>query len=81
MTICTDTFIPYEYATKQECLKYIESRCMNIKKSLKRVEKTSEQLIVRCPLAGDYLAIIGEPAEVDWVDEMLFLNNWYRSTS
>ena len=80
MTICCDTYIPYDYATKNECLKYIESRCMGIKNSLRLIEKTSEQLTVRCPLAGDYLAILGEPSEINWVDNQLRIRGWYRLT-
>ena len=80
MTICCDTYIPYDYATKYECLKYIESRCMGIKNSLRCIEKTSEQLTVRCPLAGDYLSILGEPSEIKCVDNHLRIRGWYRLT-
>ena len=78
MNIYTDAFICAEYETKQETLKYIEFRCQKLQKSLRRVEKNSEHLIVRCPLSGDYLEVIGTPAELDWLDNELRKRNWYR---
>ena len=38
MTIINDTYIPYEYSDKVECLKHVESRCHNLKKSLRFIE-------------------------------------------
>lgn len=77
MTIITEAYIPYEY-DKHEVLKYIESRCHNIKKSLRFIEKDNGQLTVRCPLSGDYLDITGTPEEIDWLDSELEKRLWYR---
>lgn len=78
MTIINDTYIPYEYKDKIECLKHVESRCHNLKKSLRFVEKDSEHLTVRCPLSGDYLDILGTEEELDWLHNELRRRKWYR---
>lgn len=78
MTIINDTYIPYEYDDKQECLKHIESRCHGLKKSLRFIEKDNEHLTVRCPLSGDYLDILGTPTELEWLHSELKRRNWYR---
>lgn len=78
MTIFTGTYIPYEYNNKHECLRYVESRCHDIKKSLRFIEMDSEHLTVRCPLSGDYLDILGTPEELNWIHAELTKRNWYR---
>ena len=78
MTIFTDTFLPYEYKNKEQCYRYVVSRCHNIKKSLRLVEKDNEHLTVRCPLAGDYMDIVGTITELEWLDNELSRNKWYR---
>ena len=79
MTIFTGTYIPYEYSNKYDVLKYIESRCHKIKKSLRFVEKDNEHLTVRCPLSGDYLDITGSQEDIDWLDSELKRRQWYRT--
>lgn len=79
MIIFTGTYIPYEYANKYDVLKYIESRCHKIKKSLRFVEKDNEHLTVRCPLSGDYLDITGSQEDIDWLDSELKRRQWYRT--
>ena len=78
MVIINDTYIPYEYDDKFECLKHVESRCHGIKKSLRFIEKDNEHLTVRCPLSGDYLEILGTPEELDWLHNELIKKRWYR---
>lgn len=80
MTIFTGTYIPYEYESKHDVLKYIESRCHGIKKSLRLVEKDNEHLTVRCPLSGDYLDVVGKQEELEWLNKELSKRNWYRTT-
>ena len=79
MTIINDTYIPYEYPNKLDCLKHVESRCHGLKKSLRFIEKDNEHLTVRCPLSGDYLEITGTPAELEWLNNELKKRNWYRT--
>lgn len=79
MTIITDTYIPYEFDDKQQCFKYIESRCHGIKKALRRIEKDNEHLRIRCPLSGDYLNVIGTEEELDWLDDTLGTHELYRT--
>ena len=78
MTIITDTYIPYEFQNKMDCLKHIESRCHNLKKSLRFVEIDNEHLTVRCPLSGDYLEIVGTTDELNWLHAELTKRRWYR---
>lgn len=79
MLIFTDTFIPYDY-NKQDALKYIESRCHGIKKSLRLIKMDSEHLEVRCPLSGDYLEIVGSEADINWLHAELTKRKWYRTS-
>lgn len=79
MLIFTDTYVPYEFDNKQDCFKYIENRCMNIKKCLRLIEKDNEHLIVRCPLSGDYLDVYGTEEELKWLDTQLFVKQLYRT--
>ena len=78
MTIFTNTFIPYEFDSVWDTLKYVESRCHNLKKSLRFVEIDSEHLKVRCPLSGDYLDIYGNEADINWLHAELTRREWYR---
>lgn len=78
MTIFTGTFIPYEYEDRWMVYKYVVSRAQGIKKSLKLIEKDNEHLTVRCPLSGDYLDIVGTKSDVEWLNEMLLRNKWYK---
>ena len=78
MTIFTETFIPYDYPSKYDCLKHIESRCHGIKKSLRFIEMDNEHLTVSCPLSGDYLEITGTVEELDWLHAELSKRGWYR---
>lgn len=80
MTIMTDTYIPYEFDDKRDCYKYVEERCHRLKKSLRFVEMDNEHLVVRCPLSGDYLEIVGEQEELDWLHAELTKRGWYRIT-
>lgn len=79
MTIITETYIPYEF-NRYEALKYIESRALGIKKSIRFIEidKESGHLILRCPLSGDYLEIAGSSEEIEWLDNELRIRQWYR---
>ena len=79
MIIFTETYVPYEYDDKHDVLKYVVSRCHGIKKSLRFVEKNNGHLMVRCPLSGDYLDILGSQEEIDWLDNELIKRNWYRT--
>lgn len=78
MTVITDTYIPYEFDNKMDCLKYIESRCHNLKKSLRLIEIDNEHLTVRCPLSGDYLEIVGVVEDLNWLHAELTKRRWYR---
>lgn len=79
MIIKTDTFIPYEF-DKYNCLKYIVCRTQNLKKSLRKVYKKTGYLLIRCPVSGDYLEIIGKANEIEWIDKQLIIGQWYRTT-
>lgn len=78
MKIESNTSIPYEFGDIWNALRHVESRCHGIKKSLRKIEKTSGHLVVRCPLAGDYLDIYGDEDEIDWLDNKLEMLHWYR---
>jgi hypothetical protein len=78
MTIITDTFIPYEFDNKIDCLKHVESRCHNLKHSLCFIEMDNEHLTVRCPLSGDYLEIVGATDDLNWLHAELSKRRWYR---
>ena len=79
MTIITDTYIPYEFDNKMDCLKHIENRCHGLKKSLRFVEMDNEHLCVRCPLSGDYLDVVGSVDDLNWLHAELSKRNWYRT--
>ena len=79
MTVITDTYIPYEFNNKYECLKHVESRCHGLKKSLRFVEMDNEHLELRCPLSGDYITITGEESELNWLHSELTKRKWYRT--
>lgn len=79
MIIKNDTYIPYEYENKYDTLEHIESRCHGLKKSLTFVEMNNEHLIVRCPLSGDYIEVIGTVDELNWLHAELTKRKWYRT--
>lgn len=79
MIIFTTTFVAYDFDNMHDCYKYIESRCVGIKNSLRRVEKDNEHLKLRCPLSGDYLNVVGTAEELEWIDNQLSVKRWYRT--
>lgn len=78
MTVFTETYIPYEFNNKMDCYKYVVNRALNIQKSLRFIEKDTEHLTVRCSVSADYLDIIGEPEEIEWLHMMLKNRHWYK---
>lgn len=78
MIIITDTFIPYEFETRKQYADYIEERTLKIKHSLRFVEIDDEHLIVRCPVVGDYLEIVGTENEINWLHSELTKRELYR---
>lgn len=81
MTIFTGDYTPYNYVNRYETFNYVKSRAQGLKKSLRLVEKDSEHLTIRCPLSGDYLEIVGEKDDLEWLDKELRKQNWYRPNS
>lgn len=81
MTILTSNCAPYNYVNRYETLKYVKSRAHGIKKSIRLVEKDNGHLTLRCPLSGDYLEIVGEKDDLEWLDKELRKQNWYRPNS
>jgi hypothetical protein len=78
--IITNTFVPYEFENRRDALDYIRERCQYIKKSLRFIKIESEQLIVRCPLSGDYLVIVSDEMDIRWLDNELRRGRWYRES-
>lgn len=79
MTIHTGTFIPIDF-TRRMAYDYIVRLTYNIKRSLRLVNKDTEQLVVRCPVSGAYLEITGLEDDIEWLNDELMKNNWYRTT-
>ena len=77
MTVITDTYIPYEFNNKYECLKHVESRCHGLKKSLRFVEMDNEHLELRCPIIGDYIDVFGTPTEIRKLYKMIEENELF----
>lgn len=78
MTVFTETYVPYDFKDKRACYNYVSNRALNIKKSLRFVEMDTEHLVVRCPVSGDYLEIVGTQEELDWLHSELTRKGWYR---
>lgn len=76
-----DDYTPYDYVNRYETLRYVVSRAQGLKKSIRLIEKDNEHLTIRCPLSGDYLEIVGEEDDLQWLDNELRKQNWYRPTS
>ncbi len=80
MEIHTAKYAPYQYVTRYETLRYVESRAQNLKHSIRLIQKDNEHLVLRCPLSGDYIDIIGEPSDIEWLNDKLNERKWYRLT-
>ena len=78
MTIFTGDYKPYYYSSRYETLKYMVSRAQGLKKSLRLIEKDSEHLTIRCPLSGDYVEIVGDNDDLQWLHDELLKAQWYR---
>lgn len=77
-TIITDTYLPYKYNDLDACLRHIEDVSMHIKKSIKLIEKNNGRIIIRCPLSGDYLAIVASIEELNMLHREMIRKNLYR---
>lgn len=80
MTIFTGDYTPYNYVSRYETLRHVKSRAQGLKKSLRLVEKDSEHLTIRCPLSGDYIEIVGDKEDLEWLDNELRKQDLYRPT-
>ena len=78
MTIFTGDYKPYHYSSRYETLKYVIGRAQGLKKSLRLIEKDSEHLTIRCPLSGDYIEIVGDNDDLQWLHNELVKAQWYR---
>lgn len=67
------------FQTLNEFYDYITQRCIG-KRSLKLVSKERGHLKLRCPLVGDYLDVYGDEYEIDWLNNALLMNDWYKPT-
>lgn len=72
--------MPYEFDNRRDALEYVRDRCQQIKKSLRFIKIESEQLVVRCPLSGDYLVIVGDETNIQWLHNELKRGRWYRES-
>ena len=80
MYMYIDVDTPYDFPNKRDCYKNITKRCLNIRKSLRFVEKETGHHCVRCTVSGDYLEIYGNQDDIEWLHSELYNNNWYRTT-
>lgn len=39
----------------------------------------NEHLDLRCPLSGDYITVVGEQEDLDWLHAELTKRRWYRT--
>lgn len=79
MYIFIDATMPYELS-KEQSLNYVIERCYNTKHSLSFINKTTEHLEVRCPVAGDYLELVGTESEINWIHQKFKQLELYRLT-
>ena len=78
MTVFNDTFRPIELKDKVSTFNYIIERSMNIRRSIRFIEKEPDHLTIRLPGCGEYLEITGTELEVTWLDEQLRKRDYYR---
>ena len=78
MTVFNDTFRPIELKDKQSTLNYIVERSMNIRRSIRFIEKEPDHLTLRLPGSGEYVEITGTESEIIWLDDQLRKRDYYR---
>ncbi len=78
MTVFNDTFRPIELKNQMSTFNYIVERSMNIRRSIRFIEKEPDHLTIRLPGCGEYLEITGTESEVNWLDEQLRRYDYYR---
>lgn len=73
-----NTFTPYIFENKLDVLRYLNERSYGMRESLKVIEKDSEHLNIRCPLNGEYITILGDAIELEWVYDRLKVSELLR---
>ena len=75
-----DTFLPYEFATLDGAINFIRQTSMGITHGIKRIEKDTEHLTIRCPVSGEYLDITSSSKMLDLLDKELRKQHLYKTT-
>ena len=78
MTVFNDTFRPIEFRDKISTFNYIIERSMDIRRSIRFIEKEPDHLTLRLPGSGEYIEITGSETELIWLDNELRRRDYYR---
>lgn len=70
-------FNPIVFLDPEDYVRYIGQRCRD-KHSLRRVQRTKGHLMLKCPLVGDILDVVGTDEDLTWLDDRLKDDGWYR---
>lgn len=73
-----DTTTPYDFWTWREAANFLIDKCYGMKKAMYLVEKDKEHLVLRCPLTGEYLTVLGSEADLEKINRTFILQNLYR---
>ena len=57
-------FMPQEFDSKEQCLKWLKDKQLGINRSITLLGKEPDQLTVRTPITNENVRIVGEPNEI-----------------
>lgn len=76
--VITEDYLHYDFMTWQECANFLIDKCYGLKRAMTLVEKTKEHLVMRCPLTGEDIEVLGSSHDLECIHTNFILQNLYR---
>ena len=73
-----DDYLPYDFMSWREAANFLIDKCYGMKRAMTLLSKDKEHLEMRCPLTGEYLTVLGDEDDLEYIHTTFILQNLYR---
>ncbi len=70
-------FMPQEFDSKEQCLRWLQNKQLGIRRSITLLAKCNDYMTVRVPITNEHINIYGEPDEIKWLHLAMVRNQMY----
>ena len=72
-------FLPQEFDSKEQCLKWLQNKQLGIKRSITLLSKNDDWMAVRVPITNENINIHGDVEEIRWLHLAMVRNQMYTT--